>query len=65
MVGVLKNSEFRDDDFVIASELIGCVASPIPQVQFRVLPRTGSRGKGRQFLSVRKLTAVAQILMSA
>ena len=38
---------------------MGWRASPTRQVQFQVLPRTSFRGKGRQSISVSKLTAVA------
>ena len=59
-VGVLPQSGFRVDfAFDIASELLWCGgASPTPQLQFQVLPRTSSSGKRRQSLSVSKLTAV-------
>ena len=40
---------------------MGCGgASLTPQVQFQVMPRTSSSGKGRQSLSVSRLTAVAE-----
>ena len=60
-VGVLPRSGLKDGGRnVVASESVGCGgASPTPQVQFQVMPRTSSSGKGRQSLSASKLTAVA------
>ena len=65
-VGVLiPRSGFEVSDFVHASEFVGCEgASPTPQVQFQVLSRTSSSGKGRQFLSVRKLTLITLKLIT-
>ena len=54
-MGVLTRSEFRVSAFVVASELRGV---GVPQVQFQILPRISSGGKGCQSLPVSKLTAV-------
>ena len=59
-VSVLPQNEFSASAFVVASEFVGCGgARPTPEVHFQVLPRTSSSGKGRQSVSVSKLTAVA------
>ena len=61
VVGVLPRSGFRIG-FArdVASAVWGVGASP--QVQFQVLPRSSSSGKGRQSLSVSELTAVTRQL---
>ena len=58
-VAVLPQIGFEFDiDIVVAGELWGVGCKPPPKVQFQVLPKTSSRGKGRKSLSFSKLVAV-------